>query len=158
MTASWPRWLLVGLIALEAILLATGRISLGAAIALIGAVEVAVTLILMVVGWRATRGFEGPFLDRLEIGIAAVAGGVVARLMVTEFRMLGSLMPGLRGDMRLPPKSIAIPYARGRWAAPALFGFAALAWLAAAVFSSDHVSRLALPAGKRAAGLSRLHC
>jgi hypothetical protein len=117
------------LIALEAILLATGRISLGAAIALIGAVEVAVTLILMVVGWRATRGFEGPFLDRLEIGIAAVAGGVVARLMVTEFRMLGSLMPGLRGDMRLPPKSIAIPYARGRWAAPALFGFAALAEL-----------------------------
>lgn len=79
MTASWPRWLLVGLIALEAILLATGRISLGAAIALIGAVEVAVTLILMVVGWRATRGFEGPFLDRLEIGIAAVAGGVVSR-------------------------------------------------------------------------------
>lgn len=125
-TRRWPKWLLLGLIAVELVLVATGRLRLGTAIAVIVAIEVVITCVLIRVAWRAGRSQDGSALDRAEAAVAAIAGPVVATLMVGELRMLRSLWLGLRGRHDVPPGAVAIGYSRGRWAAPALFGFAAL--------------------------------
>lgn len=110
--ATLSRRATVTVLAIELVLLVTGRVSLGTAVAVLLAVEVAVGAVILVVAWRAARTHPG---NRLAAAVRAVLPRPVAALALVEVRQLRSLWLLVRGRVDTEGRrDRPIPYAAGR--------------------------------------------
>ncbi|UNX55071.1 hypothetical protein MF406_01940 [Georgenia sp. TF02-10] len=112
--ARFARWATVAVVAVEAVLLVAGRVDLGAAVAVLVAVELTLAAVVLTVGWRAARDHDG---DRLGAAVRAVLPAPVAAVVLLEVGQLRALWLLLRGRTAAEgPADVPIPYAAGRGA------------------------------------------
>lgn len=129
---TWGRAALAALIVVEIVAVGSGRLSLAQGGLLLVAVEALVALAVVVGVLVRARGAQGPFLARLESGLAAVMPSVLARLVVGELSMARGLVLAVRGRLDTRgPGDVPIPYARGRLVMPLILGGLAIVELVA---------------------------
>lgn len=110
----WVRWVTVTVVVVEVVLLAVGRLGLGAAISVFIAVEVVLGAAVLTVAWRMARAVDG---HRVTTVIRTLLPGPVAAFATLEVGQARSLWLAVRGRVHTErPDDVTIPYAAG-WGA-----------------------------------------
>lgn len=100
------------IVATEAVLLITGRVSLGAAVGVFLAVETILTTVIMAAAWHAVRTSRG---DRAAAAVRAILPGKIATLVLLELGQLRALWLLVRSRTATEnPEDVTISYAAGR--------------------------------------------
>ncbi|CUR59033.1 membrane hypothetical protein [metagenome] len=106
--------------AAEVVLLIVGRVSIGAAVGVLLALETALVAVILSVAWRAARTSRG---DRVAAAVRAVLPSPVAAPVLFEIRQLRALWLLVRGRVATEgPSDVTISYAAGRGGAYLMIG------------------------------------
>lgn len=113
------RWAGPVVLAVELVLLLTGRLSLGEAAVVFVAVEAVLALAALAQGaaavrsYRTARGGGADGEAAFEAAARAVLPGPIAAMVLHEAQLIHSLLLWVRGRQHgMPPGAVAVPYGR----------------------------------------------